>query len=231
MLKQEIEKKRNEIRQLRKEIDNKRECIDELYDQIDRLGEMISNQINELTELISEKDEEMQMNDYYESVSTFFKLAEDYIFLDIKPNSGYFGEEEYMVIDEGISNLKCGQYRDIDINDKFEIVFGKTHFVDYLILNKKYIVICSDRLNLKSETFLAESYSIAKLKKYGYICCSYLISESENMIIELSDGEKMYLYKKPIVLHPFYFKDYDDIEDESIYYADQSLCCIVGELI
>ena len=109
----------------------------------------------------------------------------------------------------------------------------------FYVINNFFVLVSEDQLNAIINPSVARSYTATEFKRIGHIASKSLMSNSEDMIVELNNGQKVCLYTKPVRLYAQteYDRDYRKewingvLEYEGNEYGDTSTFYFVGQLV
>lgn len=216
------------------EIEKERESLLELKEQLtvqESIRNQINEKINELDNLIREKEKKLQIFDYYSAVRNFLISAKNF-------------ERHYLnrntTTRDMMTRLKRGYYTKENYTYKKGkcILLGETeHYVDYYIINHRYILLYSGRLNISFKPPIYTSFTATEFEQNGHIYNPPLKNKSSDMIIILNN-QKIRLYDNPIQLCGQTYDDMDyrkewyngELEYEGNNYGDTSDFYFVGEI-
>ena len=167
-----------------------------------------------LEDLFVEKKRAFTQSEYYDCVR-------DYL------NSAKRWESKYL------------KYNLFNRNDIDKPLDEKYKDVDFYVINNFYVLVSEDQLDALINPSIARSYTATEFKRIGLIESKSLMSDSEDMIVELNNGQKVCLYTKPVRLYAQteYDRDYRKewingvLEYEGNEYGDTSTFYFVGQLV
>lgn len=186
-----------------------------------------------LEDLFVEKKRTFTQSEYYDCVRDYLKSAKRW-------------ESKYMKYNtktlDMMTNLKRGYYPVGNLfnrNDMDKPLDEKYKDVDFYVINNFYVLVSEDQLNAIINPSVARSYTATEFKRIGHIASKSLMSNSEDMIVELNNGQKVCLYTKPVRLYAQteYDRDYRKewingvLEYEGNEYGDTSTFYFVGQLV
>ena len=146
------------------ELKKKRETIDELKKRLEENNEIyenLCNQICELESLISDKEKELQIYDYYDSVRKVLKSTDRF-----ERKSLYYKTPTR----DMMTNLKRGHYYEskcVLIDGKFSNV-NVEYYVDYYLINDTYILLYKNKLELNFDPPIEGYCTVTEFKKGIY---------------------------------------------------------------
>lgn len=186
-----------------------------------------------LEDLFVEKKRAVTQSEYYDCVRDYLKSAKRW-------------ESKYMKYNtktlDMMTNLKRGYYPVGNLfnrNDMDKPLDEKYKDVDFYVINNFYVLVSEDQLNAIIYPSVARSYTATEFKRIGHVASKSLMSNSEDMIVELNNGQKVCLYTKPVRLYAQteYDRDYRKewingvLEYEGNEYGDTSTFYFVGQLV
>lgn len=221
MTEQEIKEKHSEFVSLEHEIEMRKLAYN---DQNAETRELIKQLLQVEPELLS---------DYYDCIRTYLKSAKNWKNKHLKYNtktinmmtdlrSGYYTQEEYCIK-----------------NGKYVSLGEKDYKLDFYVINNFYVLVSDDQLGRLVCPPIDKEYTATEFKKIGHLDSKSLMTDSQDMIVELNNGQKICLYKKPVQLNAQ--TNYDmDYRKEWEYgsltylgneYGDTSTFYFVGQLV